>query len=92
MVIEVPHIDFIFWDRLSLLEDCVQFSQVKDLNHLFIQAHTKTRSGNQETQCLTSTGKKISNKSSKSCEEHVDQETQWEAIQLTFDTSGHLPN
>ena len=79
-VIEVPHIDFIFGDSPSILEDRVQTMEIQNLMHLSVRLHSNARFRNQKKQRTHSPPKwKTRSKSRrlsqafKSCIENKDQ-------------------
>lgn len=47
-ITEVPHIDFIFGNRLFMLEYCIPMAPSRQLMHLTIRSHAKADSSNQK--------------------------------------------
>ena len=38
-VMEVPHIDFILWDRRLIFKDCKQMGKIQELKPLMVRSH-----------------------------------------------------
>eukprot|EP00268_Persea_americana_P027950 TRINITY_DN27197_c0_g3_i2.p1 TRINITY_DN27197_c0_g3~~TRINITY_DN27197_c0_g3_i2.p1 ORF type:complete len:175 (-),score=39.03 TRINITY_DN27197_c0_g3_i2:134-658(-) len=91
-IIEAPHIDFIFGDRLLILEDCDPLVHYQQLMSLIVRSHTKVGFKNQKKQRLQSTSswKKRSYESSMLCTKDGDQVTNQKVVCLTFEPRGNL--
>ena len=91
-VVEVPHIDFIFRDRPSFLEDCDPLVQNQELQPLMVRSHIQAKARHQTNGYVEPTfnWKRRSYKTSKPCKEDGDQPANQKFIRWISDLSGHL--
>lgn len=80
MLVEIPHLDFIFEDERQLVKVCRPIVQIIQLKHLVVQSSIQSKSCHQKNQSLKSTGSKRSREVSKTCEEYEDQQEHLEFV------------
>ena len=93
-LIEGPHVDFIFKDRLLILGDCVQMAGIQELKHQFIRARINTKSSHHKEQRIKThlNGKTRSYEASTQCKEIKNQTTNRKFVHWIFDPGGHIQN